>query len=289
MSSGVNRARSGELRPTSRKTAATTGRRSVRHCSSSSLRRRTRESGHRRPRRSRPHEAAPVELVRRRRADELEEHVLEGRPGLLERGEDDARRDDDREDLAGGRGRVRDGHPDRARGDVRAGRPRRRPQARRRGPSTASPWPGAGTSSKIGRAWASSRSASGPSVTSRPRSRIATRSQIRSTSARTWVETITVAWFRGGPRSARAGPAGPRGRASSPARRGSAAPARGSRPGRCRAAAASRRCTRRSAARRRRRGRSARSVSATRDRSSGPSSPARRPTSSSSSRPFIQP
>ena len=113
--SGVNRARSGELRPTSRKTAATTGRRSVRHCSSSSLRRRTRNAGHRRPDLARPDEAAPVELVRRRRPDELEEHVLEGRPGPLERDEDDARGDDDREDLAGGRGGVRDGHPDRAR------------------------------------------------------------------------------------------------------------------------------------------------------------------------------
>ena len=45
----------------------------------------------------------------------------------------------------------------------------------------------------MGRACAASSSSSGPSVTSRPRSRIATRSQIRSTSARRWVEKTTVA------------------------------------------------------------------------------------------------
>ena len=56
-------------------------------------------------------------------------------------------------------------------------------------------------------------SSSGPSVTSRPWSRIPTRSQIRSTSARTWVEKMTVA-LRAAPRSARGGRAGPPGRAS---------------------------------------------------------------------------
>ena len=54
-----------------------------------------------------PDEAAAVELVRRSWTDQLEEDILERRPGLLERGQDHARGDDERQDLARGRVRVR--------------------------------------------------------------------------------------------------------------------------------------------------------------------------------------
>ena len=107
----MNRARSGEQRPTSRKTAADERQAERPPLLEQLLAEEDAEAGHRRPRRSRPHEsrarrARPTTPARRARGTRPR-----GSAGPLERDEDDARGDDDREDLAGGRGGVRDGRP----------------------------------------------------------------------------------------------------------------------------------------------------------------------------------
>ncbi len=66
---------------------------------------------------ARSDEAASVELVRRRRTDELQEDVLARRADLLERRQLDAARHDDREDRLGRRCGIRDGDPDLPAGD----------------------------------------------------------------------------------------------------------------------------------------------------------------------------
>src|SRR2546426_11037962 len=72
---------------------------------------------------SRPDEPATVEIVGRGWSDELEEDVLERRARSFERVEDDTPPDDERQDSAGGRDRIRDrdAHQLVARGGV--GRP----------------------------------------------------------------------------------------------------------------------------------------------------------------------
>ena len=139
---------------------------------------------------ARPDEAAPVELVRRsagRRARGRRPRASGGRVRTPPGGP--RRRHDERQDLARGRGGVRTvtravavggrrrpGTTAHAAAAPRARRPR--PPGRAR----------ASAGRSAGHARRAARS-SAPSVTSRPRSRIATRSQTRSTSARTWVET----------------------------------------------------------------------------------------------------
>ena len=179
MISGRNFASSGEVRPTSRNRPPTIGIRSVRHDSSSSLRTRT----------ARP--------CIRPRPDEAKEHVLERRPCTLEGGQPDARRDDDRraarreatsasvtDTIRPAAVRLHAIHPGQS---AEAIGQRARPPRPGRAP---------GRAGRAAGRTAPAASSSGPSVTSRPWSRIPTRSQIRSTSARTWVEKMIVARSR---------------------------------------------------------------------------------------------
>ena len=163
MISGRNRASSGEVRPTSRNRPATTGRRSVRHDSSSSLRSRTRRRSRERPPRA------------RRRADEAQEDVLERRPDALEGGQPDAGRDDERQEPGRRRSLRRTTETieppvaSRSPRRPRARRARRAGQRRDRARPARAPGRAGRAAGRTGRA----ASSSGPSVTSRPWSRIA--------------------------------------------------------------------------------------------------------------------
>ena len=197
-----------------------------------------REAGHRSLDLARPDEAAAVEVVRGRRADELEEHVLERRSRPVRRRQDDTRR---RRPAPGAPPAAASGSvtatrtvPPAARRRSPTARPQRSTRRRRRAP---------------GRARASGGRAGGRAprgvveralVTQPPavqdRDPVADPLHVGEDVGREDDRRAR----HGAPRSARAGRAGPPGRASSPARRGTRSRLRGGAPGRSRAAGASR-------------------------------------------------
>ena len=284
----MNRARSGERGRRAGRRAATSGRRSVRHCSSSSLRRRTRNPvidgptsrGRTKPRPSRSSDDAGPTSSRNTssRVGRACSNETRTTPAATTSGQDLARRPRRR--------------PRRSPGSCPRRRPRRSPTAPPAGvaarPVTASPWPGAGHEHE-----------DRPGVGLEQVGERALRHEPAAIEDRDAVADPLDVGEDVGRDDHRRGPAEPLDQLEQ------VPPALGveradrlvedqqirlvdERPGRSRAAAASRRCTRRSGAP----PASARpvrlSISATRDRSSGPSIPPSRPDSSSSSRPFIQ-